>query len=108
MSSNRAARLLMMLGGGAFVLAATWWYLSFKQMFGDGTKRAIECFYHDIPACEVAETLDLLFAIPAYTPYAFYAALGLFILGLISFEGSSDGGGHKDSHTGAGPSGAIT
>ena len=83
MTWRRLSRLLIFAGAAGFVLATAWWYLYFEQMLGDSVKQASQCFYHNAPACEIAQAVDSLFDVPAYSPFALYIAVGVFAVGMV-------------------------
>jgi len=82
MTARRTARLLMAAGVVAFILATAWWYVFYEQMLGHSVKQASECFYYETMACGAAQSVDVLFDVPGYSPLALYSAIGLFVLGM--------------------------
>ncbi len=94
---QKLGKLFVWVGVLGFVLAVAWWYLFFEQMLGQNVNQARECFYYTSEACaagntigEVGRTLGALADIPAYSPAALWAAVGVFVLGLaLQFRGKA-------------------
>jgi hypothetical protein len=75
----------VLLGAGCvlFVCAVGWWYLFFEQFLGEDVKDASSCFYVTSDVCSLAEYAAIMSDIPAYSPWALWAAASAVIVGVF-------------------------
>ena len=81
----RLGKILMAFGGVMFIAATAWWYVFFESMLGDDVKAASACFYRTTESCALGNLVGMLSEIPAYSPWAFWAAVGMTAAGIVIY-----------------------
>ena len=82
---RRLGKLLMALAVVLIVVATAWWVMFFRSLLGGNVKQASECFYRTTRACELGNLAGFLSDVPVYSPWAFWSAVSVFVLGLLVF-----------------------
>ncbi|MDP6787611.1 MAG: hypothetical protein QGI13_10835 [Rhodospirillales bacterium] len=81
----RLGKMLMVLGGAVFFAATAWWYVFFEPMLGQDVKMASACFYRTTESCALGNLVGSLGDIPAYSPWAFWAAVAITAAGVVVY-----------------------
>jgi len=78
---------LILAGAGilTFVGATAWWYMFYETYLGQNVKDASACFYQTTPVCEVGNIVGAFGDIPAYSPISLWVAIGLFVVGGLTY-----------------------
>ena len=87
----RIGKALMVLGGVLFIAATAWWYAFFEPMLGDNVKVASACFYVTTQECSLGTVLGLFGDVPAYSPWAFWAAVLTAAAGVVVYAAAPRG-----------------
>ena len=84
-------KALLALGGVLFIAATAGWYVFFESMLGDDVKVANPGFYRTTESCALGNVVGLFSDVPAYSPWAFWAAVLTTATGIVIYAAAPRG-----------------